>query len=749
MHFLTKKKKDKTMFNSMYDNINRMVGNIKIEEISGGYRVTGVASWKLQRALQQVWGTAKVANNIIKTPTSGSFTVKYFFVPDVIYCLEKMLEQRHIRYFNRREAEAVLILLRSKTWAQQFTSEQKKIVKPNWDNLKKFRSDLRPLPHQKEYIEHYHQTVSDFNLKGHLLAAGVGAGKTLNSLFLMETLGMDTVIIITPLHALISVWQETLETCFVEKPNYWITAEKTLPRPNCKYYVFHYEQLSQAVDWFKKYKPNGKLGIIIDESHNLNEIKSMRTQKLVELVQVSKSSNTLFMSGTPIKAMATEVVPLLRSIDPLFNQRTEDTFLEIFGKSTIRALDIMQHRLGMVSFKVAKEQYINFTQTTWDIRVRIPDGEKYLLKNVREEIRKFVTERMKYYEQNFQMYEDDYNAGVEVYAAMVDSPAEKEEFKKYQSYIKTIRKGYDPATMGDMSLFCNKFEKDEIMPRLSPNHRHKFRKAKSVVKYVNFTILGEALGSVLGKIRMQCNVDIALNLYDVICTNRENPKDFFKASITDLIDDAEKKTIFFSSFVEVVDELAAHLKEKDYHPLRVHGETNKDLPQIVKTFFNDPKANPLIATYQSLSSAVPLICANRSIMLNMPYRPHEYTQATGRVARLGQDRHVDIFDVTADTGHEPNISTRSKDIMQWALENVQVMMGDKTLNLTVTEGIDERPVNAMRMIDDVGAIDWANIDTNVYHSHGDDVAMADAVMEGIIESCIKRGKPKVKHVTNW
>lgn len=737
------------MFNSMYDNINRMVGNVKIEEIQGGYRVTGIASWKLQRALQQVWGTAKVANNIIKTPTSGSFTVKYFFVPDVIYCIEKMLEQRHIRYFNRREAEAVLALLKTQTWAKQFIDPNKKIVKPNWDNLKKFRSDLRPLPHQKEYIEHYHQTVSDFNLKGHLLAAGVGAGKTLNSLFLMETLDTDVVVIITPLHALISVWQETLETCFVERPNYWITAEKTEPRHNCKYYVFHYEQLGQAVDFFKKYKYNGKLGIIIDESHNLNEIKSMRTQKLVELVNVSKSSNTLFMSGTPIKAMATEVVPLLRSIDPLFVPRTEETFLEIFGKSTIRALDIMQHRLGMVSFKVNKEQYINFTQTTWDIRVHIPGGEKYLLKNVREEIRKFVTERMAYYEKNFQMYEDDYLAGVEIYADMLDSPAEKEEFRKYQGYIKTIRKGYDPATMGDMSLFCNKFEKEEIMPRLSPAHRHKFRKAKSVVKYVNFTILGEALGSVLGKIRMQCNVDIALNLYDVICTNRENPKDFFKASITDLIDDAEKKTIFFSSFVEVVDELAAHLKEKGYQPLRVHGETNKDLPQIVKTFFNVPDANPLIATYQSLSSAVPLICANRSIMLNMPYRPHEYTQATGRVARLGQDRHVDIFDVTADTGHEPNISTRSKDIMQWALENVQVMMGDKTLNLTVTESIGDAVNTFVPNFTNTHLINWDAIDTKVYHAYGDDTAMADIVMEGILDGVVRTTKPKQKAVLDW
>lgn len=667
---------------------NTMLGTLKIEETPQFIRISGIKPEHITDAITAIWKSSKVTDNMIRTGRY-EFAVLKFLLPDFLYVLETMAKEKYLK-ISRRLLLELIEKLKRETWLNSVYYKQHDHI-VDFSQLNKFK--FTPLKHQRAYMEFYNDIVPKYNLRGHYLSTEPGGGKTLNSLFLMECLKMDTIVCIVPKNSLERVWQATITDCFKDPVSYWVSSQMKPLRKGCRYYVFHYEQLSTAVEWFKENRQGlGKVGIIVDESHSFNEIKSMRTQKLIELVGPTclNASHTLMMSGTPIKAMATECVPLLKMIDPFFNQKAQDTFLAIYGKSTIRALDILSKRLGYLMYQVKKEDFAKALEIErYTIHVPLKNGEEYTLDSVRAKMRLFVKERMEYYKENRIRYNEMYERGLSVYEHYLfnrGSGKEKEDYMTYKRYINVIRKGFDPYTMKTESTFCNSFEKNNIMPHLEGQVKKDFQKAKSVYKYVELTILGEALGSVLAKIREQCNIDIALNIENVYHVNNATNEKHL-VSITDLINNAEKKTIFFTNFVGVVNALAERLRTLGFKPLVVYGNTNKDLANIVKEFGANKDANPLIATFQSLSTAVPLIMANNVVMLNNPWRPHDYLQAESRAARLGQDTTVHVTDVFLDTKGVPNVSTRSKEVLDWASENVAAMLGVK-VDLEDTAGLE-------------------------------------------------------------
>lgn len=672
---------------------NTLLGNLQVEETPQFIRVSGIRPALLIEAIQGVWKSSKVSNNIIKAG-STEFAFHKFLLPDMVYVLETIAKEKYLRV-SRRLVIELIEKLKTETWLKSvYVDKHDNIV--DFSQLSKFT--VQPLPHQRQYMEFYNDVVPKYRLRGHVLSAGVGVGKTLNSLFLMECLKCDTIVCIVPKNSLEDVWAKTLSECFKNPVNFWVSSRMKPLDKGYRYYVTHYENLGNMVEFFKgEGSKLGKVGIILDELHNLNEIKSIRTQKYLELVGPTclNSQNILAMSGTPIKAMATEIIPTLRSLDPMFVGKAEEIFLNVFGKSTLRALDIISHRLGFMSYRVDKADVVPLDISRWTIQVPLKNGNEYTLDTVRAKMRDYVRERMEYYRKNEALYHDHYFAGIALYEKWLftsGSNTEKAQYQTYQDYIKTIRKGFDSKTMKVESVYCNAFEKNHILPHLEGDFKKNFKKAKSVYKYVELTILGEALGLVLAKIREQCNIDIALGIENAVMSNNATNEKHI-VSVSDLINDATKKTIFFTNFVGVVSALEERLKSLGFKPLVVYGDTNKDLPKITKEFAENPDANPLIATFQSLSTAVPLTMANRVVMLNNPWRPHDYVQAESRAARLGQDSPVSVIDVFLDTKGVPNVSTRSKEVLDWASENVAAMLGVKVdVEQISTESIEDNGV---------------------------------------------------------
>lgn len=477
---------------------------------------------------------------------------------------------------------------------------------------------------------------------------------TLMDLMIAEMVHSDYVIVISPKNAIDRVWVETLTKEYKKPQEYWLPASGQ-PYKGQRVLLAHYEALEKLIPEAKRL--NGKVTVVLDESHNFNELKSQRTNLFLELCKQTKSENIIWASGTPIKALGGESIPLLRSIDPLFTPDVEERFKKIFGVNAKRALDILRNRMGFINYRVEKSDVVDNKPTEIRIDVKIPNGREYTLEAMRDKMTKYIAERTEYYKKNYKQYEDVYERCLKLFESQMTA-MDKEQYTLYKKCVQIVKETPDPRYTGDQMKFANRYEKERIMPKLSNADRKLFVGAKSVIKYVNLKVMGEALGNVLGKARTALHVEMIKQV-----------------NFTEIMKAAEKKTVIFTSYVEVVKECDRVLRQAGMEPMLVYGATNKSLASNVGAFDKDPNVNPLVATFPSLSTAVPLVMADQEIFLNVPFRDHELVQAKARIDRLGQDTPVKYVYVYLDTGKEPNISTRSKDILEWSREQVRSIMG--------------------------------------------------------------------------
>lgn len=503
---------------------------------------------------------------------------------------------------------------------------------------------------------------------------------TITQYALAHTLRADTRVYIAPKNSIIDVWVRTIKMLFKSEQTYWHSLSGTEPEIGKAHYIVHFDYLEKFLAFVKANK--GKFGQVyvgIDESHNFNE-QSARTNFLIDICTVMNARDVIHASGTPFKAMGSEAITLLKTVCKDFSKEVEASFRKLFGKEAKKALEILANRIGIVSFKVVKEEVETPGVDYFERQIKIKNGQEYTLTSVRDKMTKFIGDRLEMYKSHMPVHEKLYKTCMELHEKTLKSSQNISAFRLYRNYVDLIRKGYDPVTMKDMVMYCNRYELKEIVPSLPEAYRKPFLNVRAIIKYVDLKVMGEALSQVLGRLRIQCHLDMLPNI----------PFDEF-------IDNSKSKTVIFTSYVEVVKDLEKLLTAAGYKPLVVYGDTNKELPTIVKKFEGDEDANPLIATFKSLSTAVPLTMASTEVFTNSPFREYERTQAVARVDRVGQAHRCSVFETFLDTAGDPNISTRSKDILSWSRDQVAAILGVQVPdNLeTSLESLVENPASTI------------------------------------------------------
>jgi len=640
---------------------------------------------------------SKMLYNILDKSSRWEMKFQKFYLPDMYHVVLELLNNDKFkrRIVSRSKLQKLKELFETIPLVQNIkliqNTKDEDIPKVNKSILKNiFVPGFKLFEHQDKFIDNCLFKSKLMDLRGYLLDAGPGLGKTINSIALMELLGADKIIVVCPKKAVIDVWEETINRIYSKPQTYNLSIDSVKGGKvklanfslDSKFMVCHFEALDKLVASLRNI-PSGRYGIVLDECHGLNSYKSQRSTLFRELNKIVNPYFCLWMSGTPLKALGSETMTMFETIDKLFTPSVVKSFTSVFGISGVYAASVMANRLQLVKATI-KAQGSGVEQFTYQSKVVLPDAWKYTLSTIREEMKKYIRERTAFYNEFRDEYIEEYFEGIEEFKANLGSNFDTKmqiALDEYLAKTKELHNGYNPTSPVHKQYIidCNYFEDKVIIPILSNKTKKIFRKAKSVYKYVELTIIGETLGNVIGRKRTECNKAIVEAMAKSFTVVNEESKETYETNLGEVIRDAEAKTLIFTDYVDVLKRCNEILTEEGFHPITIFGETTTTigLSNQVKQFKENSKINPLITTFKTLSEAVPLTEANTVIFLNLPFRSGTYDQAVKRANRIGQTKDVHLYEVTLDTGGEENISTRNLDILKWSEEQVSILMGDK------------------------------------------------------------------------
>jgi hypothetical protein len=596
------------------------------------------------------------------------------------------------------------------------------ITRPSRMNYKAIKKKLlwSPKQHQSEYIEYYDLMLPKYRLNGSLFAAAPGAGKTYTALAIAEGLEFERIIVVSPKPALYAPWVKSLDELYHKREPGWSSLEKRQPNNNDRFLIVHYEYIGKLVHHLKHLRATRTL-VVLDESHNLNNLKSRRTSEFMSLCK-EYATEILFLSGTPIKATATEVIPLLKVVDPYFNSGAEEIFKKLFRAKSDNLYKLLHHRLGFVSKVVGKAEVMSKKPTTHVQTVKFNGSHEFTLESISKQMEAYIKDKVP-------LYQETRPEALETFYALIKSVKHNEHYRAYKSNLNEIITSNTYYHLADEMAFCTAYEKEVIYPQLNMSDKRTWKEIKALAKYPSLKVRGECLGRVLGRARIDCNIAIARNI-----------------NYGDIIETSESKTLIFSNSVEVVQ--AAAEACSPYISMQIYGEHTKNLKTHLHTLETKPSINPLITTFASLSTAVPLVMCSTVLIIDSPFRDYILNQAIARVDRLGQTKSVNVWFIKLDTGDKININDRSLDLARWSADEVS-----KIMNVENSTPYGD-PLEKMSDLSDIveiigpgGLIDPTKI--KGWLGYGASDSLEDELIQGVTDETKKLSHSNKPIYTDW
>lgn len=622
----------------------------------------------------------KKAVQLFRSYSFSEITIDSFLLLE-LSVIARMIIDGNLKYsswVNHKTLKSLLQVLLKDTWLNpnEYVGMSKFSL-----NMKKIDEimTIKPMDFQEKIYTAYEDVKNILGYNGMLLDVVTGGGKTAISLMLAETLEADYVVMITMKANMETVWLDSLindkkDIYFYKKKknreDVYLSTDsyKNISYNNQRFVLFNYEaidKLFQLLPYFR----HKKTVIIIDEAHNFTSLNSNRKNNLVKFCKESNSKDIALLSGTPIKSSNLDMLPYLELIDPKFNPVVATRFKKLYRSPNYILKTCIPIRYGNMSVKVEKE-VLNLAPIEYStIVVNLKDGDRYTLKSIKEDMKTYIDFRIKELEDNIPNYKEEYNRLIDYVRLNTGIP--NEAWMDYFKNFKLINEYYEKRQLmfhTDLIKNVNDFEKALILPILKGDDKLKFKEASVVLKYPMLKVRGEVLGKVVLGARIECHKEMA------------------KALNYDILNSTVAKSLIMSSYIDVCEAAYEACKKSGFNPVKIYGDETKNQTASIAKFKEDPKVDPAIGTYKSISTGHHLVEGDLVLLMDLPFRTYTLDQAIARVYRMGQKNIVHVLYTKLDTGEDYNINSRNIDILKWAKDAVEEITGNTIKGLDFDKG---------------------------------------------------------------
>lgn len=668
----------KGLFGGKIHNISSLFTGARI--IDGMIEIRGINYKVLSNRIEKMYVDKSINNIFVPEYNALSYKkyekkkiqkkqikIDYLYTPEFfaleLVCLFRDLGKR----FNDKVYKSIANQIYENSWL--FVADRKSEETSLLDTKNLSNISLNLEPHQLEFVQNYPKLKAQLNLTGYILAFEQGLGKTLTSAALAECLDVDHVYIVCP-NSLKENWALELRKYYKKyedddlwKSEVFICNNKSfLFDPNVTKFVI---TNNESIDKMFPYVMSGKNMLILDESHNFRNINSKRVTQLLELRDKLKCSDTLIMSGTPIKATPDEIVPALMMIDPTFTMEAAKIFSKAFKLKESLGTTLVQTRFGKIMYRKDKSVLENKLpeKHVEPLLVTAGGSDKYLMENVRSVI-------MDRFAAIYKEGESEMRKLREPFFTLADKFA-RPTFEEKSRFHKIVNE-FTQLLSSEIHEVDREYVTDYIS-RAKGN-----MKSNDDKKYMDFLTKNylryrqHCLGVAMGEILPVYRRDMFISMYN------DNRDKFYK-----MINENTKKTLIFSQFKDVVTHIYNDLNNVGIGTVMINGDVTNRM-EILQEFKENDNVIVLVATSQTIGTGVTLTEASQMFFFGPPWRQADFDQCSDRIHRIGQTDDVYIYNVILNTGNGLNLSTRMDNILQWSKK-----MTDAVITTTDDSEIDD------------------------------------------------------------